>query len=102
MQFKIMGGDKRFEILEDLLIENGHMSDVNAHFIILPLPLTRDGETLNAPRETRKIKLNDIILSAEEGDIFFGGLVPSDLRYLARTLPIFPYPLIRHFAPQSE
>lgn len=100
MQFKIMGGDKRFEILEDLLIENGHMSDVNAHFIILPLPLTRDGETLNAPRETRKIKLNDIILSAEEGDIFFGGLVPSDFKakIQAEGAVIYDYNALDRFA----
>ncbi len=78
MKFKIMGGDKRFEILESLLVGDGHIPDSDAHFIILPLPLTRDGEALNAPRATHTIKLNDIILAADEGDIFFGGLVPSD------------------------
>ena len=100
MQFKIMGGDKRFEILENLLIENGHMPDDNARFIILPLPLTRDGETLNAPREKHKIKLSDIILAADEGDIFFGGLVPGDFKakILAAGAVIYDYNALDRFA----
>ena len=100
MQFKIMGGDKRFEILENLLIENGHMPDDNARFIILPLPLTRDGETLNAPREKHKIKLSDIILDADEGDIFFGGLVPGDFKakILAAGAVIYDYNALDRFA----
>ncbi len=78
MEFKIIGGDKRFEILESLLVADGHTKSENAHIIILPLPLTRDGETLNAPRQAEAIRLADIILAADEGDIFFGGLIPPD------------------------
>lgn len=78
MQFKIIGGDKRFEILKKLLISEGHTLSPDAHIIILPLPLTRDGETLNAPFERGKIALSDIVEAADEGDLFFGGLIPSD------------------------
>lgn len=78
MQFTVIGGDKRFEILKRLLISEGHTISLDSHIIILPLPLTRDGVTLNAPLDPETINLSDIIDIADEGDIFFGGLVPPD------------------------
>lgn len=78
MQFKILGGDKRFEILKDMLVSSGHTVSDNAHIIILPLPVSRDGENLNAPNESAAIPLSDIVHSADEGDIFFGGMIPPD------------------------
>ena len=78
MQFKIIGGDKRFKILKKLLISGGHAISPDAHIIILPLPLTRDGKNLNAPLERDKIALSEIVETADEGDIFLGGLIPPD------------------------
>ena len=93
MQFKIIGGDKRFEILKKLLISSGHTISPDAHIIILPLPLTRDGKSLNAPFERDKISLSDIIEAADEGDVFFGGLIPPDFasKIMATGALIFDY-----------
>ncbi len=78
MRFKIIGGDRRFEILKEILVLSGHTYDPSAHIIILPLPLSRDGRTLNAPACEKEILLSDIIEQADEGDIFLGGLVDSN------------------------
>lgn len=78
MQFRILGGDKRFEILKNMLLSSGHTINDDAHIIILPLPVSRDGETLNAPNESAAILLSEIVHAADEGDIFFGGMIPPE------------------------
>ncbi len=100
VQLKIIGGDKRFEILGNMLIEDGHTLSDNSHIIVLPLPLTRDGENLNAPRENTAIRLSDIILAADEGDVFFGGLIPSDFaaKIRATGAVIYDYNALDRFA----
>ena len=48
----------------------------NAHFIILPLPFTRDRLSLNAPLFDEKIPIADICALATSDKFFFGGQLP--------------------------
>lgn len=100
MQFNIIGGDNRFEILEKMLTESGHTVSKNARVFILPLPVSRDGITVNAPRQNDKILLSDIIQNTEEGDIYFGGLIPEDfaLKLRATGAVVFDYNACEEFA----
>lgn len=41
--------------------------------IVLPLPLTRDGQTLNAPYSEKKLKLDDLRLYSREKTVFTSG-----------------------------
>lgn len=45
----------------------------DADIVILPLPFSTDGITVNAPYSDRKIKLDDLLEKLNEGTILFGG-----------------------------
>lgn len=99
--FLIAGGDLRFAALAEKLSEehdvyvlglgdNALPSEVRpisqtsemkkqADYIILPLPVTSDGKTLNAPHSKEKIMLEDLLTSVKSGGIAFGGLLPPAL-----------------------
>lgn len=66
MQFGVIGGDRRQEVLLELLRKDGYPTAaygvagetaweeaVSAETVILPLPLCREGDTLNIPGEQR-------------------------------------------------
>lgn len=84
----VIGGDKRFDYLRkmlcnndcfpaDYLIENLHNFDK----VVLPYPLSFDGNTLNAPSVDGKLFLSDIISSLSPMQtLFLGGKLPEGLR----------------------
>lgn len=66
MLFGIIGGDRRQEVLLELLRKDGYPAAaygvagekdwemaVSAEVVLLPLPLCREGDTLNIPEEHR-------------------------------------------------
>ena len=81
----VIGGDKRFDYLRkmlcnndcfpaDYLIENLHNFDK----VVLPYPLSFDGNTLNAPSVDGKLFLSDIISSLSPiQTLFLGGKLPE-------------------------
>lgn len=87
----VIGGDKRahyiaellasdgFEVGEALLSADGDASKMTfdaalkCGVIILPTPVTKDGETLFAPRAEDKVALVDIIQGVEKGTLLLGG-----------------------------
>lgn len=103
MKFRILGGDVRFEMLEEMLTAEGHTVDRHENITILPLPVTRDGVTLNAPRENGVIQLSDIVSTADEGDIFIGGMLPDDFaaRLKASGAIVFDYNAREDFTLQN-
>ena len=52
-----------------------------ADSLILPLPVSRDGEKLNASED---VLIEDIIELVSPGTLVFGGMMPSDLKSLIR------------------
>lgn len=82
----VIGGDKRSEILAELLTESGYdtiyaedndtiRSALNRRCIVLPLPVTRDGRTLNSQAVNDTVLLVDIINNIHpHSRILCGGL----------------------------
>lgn len=81
--FAILGGDRRALAAAKILSENfeirffgfGDGSTLektleNADYALLPIPLTRDGKTLNAPFSKEKTPLSEIF--AAQNTVFFG------------------------------
>ncbi len=99
--FAVLGGDLRFVYLAGALAEDGfsvitagfdhadlphcvtgctHMAQAvrGADFVILPLPVTTDGETLNAPFSRSRMTLDELAECVRSGQTVVGGqLSPS-------------------------
>lgn len=62
-----------------LLMQPPELSNLisNSEYVILPLPITRDGATLNAPFSDEKIELNEEFWSSLERKVVFGGMISS-------------------------
>lgn len=86
MTFHIMGGDLRQHYLEAYIRSKGFSvtssylggaapPDWQADILILPLPVSRDRETLNTPLSKEKITLSDIQKNFK-GKAVFGGILP--------------------------
>lgn len=94
--FAVVGGDLRFMYVAGALAEDGFSvitagldhtdlpacvtgcSDVaqavrGAEFVVLPLPVTTDGRTLNAPLCRTQILLKDVLACLSPGQIVLGG-----------------------------
>lgn len=101
--FLVAGGDLRFVTLAEKLAEhytvyaagfdrNVTMSDRvrvidrvtdmkgRADYIVLPLPVSSDGITVNTPYSGRSLSLDSVITAVKEGGIVFGGLVPAEIK----------------------
>lgn len=50
-----------------------------AKVVILPLPVSKDGDTLNAPFSGKTVSLNEVLNLTREGQIVFGGIFEKDL-----------------------
>lgn len=91
----ILGGDERSLRLGDFLeakglnvcyygfsgitcFENLRQALEGKRCVILPLPFTRDRETLNTPLSDEKIKLRDIAAQADKNTYIFGGQLTGD------------------------
>ncbi len=98
MKIHLMGGDERQLYLADYISDRGFpvslsylggtaSPDWEADVLILPLPVSRDGETLNAPLSQETIPLKTIF-EQFKGSFLFGGKFPksapsSAIDYLA-------------------
>lgn len=88
----ILGGDKRFEYVEQYLSENGFevspcrsetelLSEAeNSKTVVLPLPVTRDGVYINMKSANPQISLKTLISAIKKGDAVIGGIVKPDLK----------------------
>ncbi len=98
-KYLLAGGDTRHRLMAELLIQNGErvfcygmdgciqlpndailvetVPEVDK--IILPIPVTRDQELLNAPYSSQPILLQDLILSIPQGSHIYGGLFPAKM-----------------------
>ena len=88
----IIGGDKRFEYVEQYLSENGFevspcrsetelLSEAeNSKTVVLPLPVTRDGVYINMKSANPQISLKTLISAIKKGDAVIGGIVKPDLK----------------------
>lgn len=52
--------------------------------IILPLPVTTDGESVNAPFSSERLPLDEVLLYAKRDALLCGGMVSEDLQNRAR------------------
>lgn len=98
-KFSILGGDKRNLELARLLMEDGNevqifgFEDTDLYLpkcekldeamtygdvIVGPLPMSRDGKTLNAPFTPKKIELERILKGLTKGNIFVAGKINQD------------------------
>lgn len=88
MNIAVVGGDKRFEVIAKKLeryvsgtVLLGHGKNErreNTNIYILPVPVSRDGITVNAPLSKENYRLEDIITA--KPDIILGGLIPKDFK----------------------
>ena len=97
--FALVGGDRRQAFLAGLLAEEGYtviaagleetelpcrvtgctnpgQAVALADWVVLPLPVTRDGTALNAPFSRTPILLSDLAESLTAGQRVFGGNIP--------------------------
>lgn len=99
IRFAVVGGDQRSIKLSELLLNDGHRVEVfgfdkvlnedtnksliqvinDADVVIGPLPLSNDGETLNAPFNSKDIQLKELINSITSKQIFIGGKIDKDI-----------------------
>ncbi len=88
MKIHLMGGDSRQLYLADYISDRGFSVSLSylggtarpiwdADILILPLPVSRDGVTLNAPFSEEKISLQTIFRQFK-GRHLFGGMLPKD------------------------
>ncbi len=93
--FLVLGGDKRQLYAAERLAEKGlavHIcalgeegcADVagavaEATHIVLPLPVTRDGSTLNAPLCSSKIQLKGVFECLNSGQTVFAGMIAPEM-----------------------
>lgn len=103
----VFDADRRFEYTKKELLKNGFraisakafdrelldsaLSSVSA--VLLPLPVSRDGVTLNYPSFEEKIPLDSIAFSLSDGTRVLGGMFSqrSKLPFLKRGLEVFDY-----------
>jgi dipicolinate synthase subunit A len=90
--FVVFGSDSRFEYTLKALERNGHeavsfrdipMLDFSTlrgrdKALVLPLPFSRDGKSVNLPALPYAVTLNGITGSLKNGDIVFGGMLTED------------------------
>ena len=101
-RFALLGGDRRQLYLADLLERDGHGTAlwgfdkeglpqssleeaVQADCVILPLPVTKDGEGLYLPLDSGSLRLEELWpLLRPAGQVICGGMLSDGLRARAR------------------
>ena len=87
MKIHLMGGDERQLYLADYISDRGFsvslsylggtgLPDWEAEVLILPLPASRDGVTLNAPLSAETVSLERVFQNFR-GKLLFGGRLPA-------------------------
>jgi len=107
-KFAVMGGDLRFRLFAEALQadkqevyrfflspkEHHPLSDLaNANYVMLPLPISKDGVHLNAPFSEEPIPLHNLFTKFHPRQIIFGGMVDAKIQTLADAygLKLFDY-----------
>ena len=109
----VIGGDMRQSILAALLGSDGYsvgsyglsstegegipdsiettddLKDFDA--VILPMPVTQDGENINAPMYDKKIPLNSVMRSIPANTVVLGGKLPVELVKQYKQLSFYDY-----------
>ena len=95
----VLGGDKRQKYLADFLKEDGYNTirlfdggnaiSIDSAFdtVVLPMPISRDGFTLNAPLHTDSIHLS-YIFGLCSGKAVFGGGATNAIKQMAKEYDI--------------
>lgn len=92
MLISVIGGDKRFLYTSKRLSDLGHTvlcaatekpdstltQALKAQAIVLPMPVSRDGITLNAPLYDKSIKLCDVLSQLDGKQLLLGGITKID------------------------
>lgn len=101
--FLIAGGDLRFATLADTLanlytvyavgfdrnaaasgkvrlIDRITDMNVRADYIVLPLPVSADGVTVNTPYSGRSLSIESLVPVIKESGIVFGGMIAPDIK----------------------
>ena len=97
-KFAVIGGDLRFCLLAQALkadkqevyrfflsqTEQHPLSHIaNADYVILPLPISKDGVHLNAPLSQELVGLHNLFTKFHPRQILFGGIVDAKIQTLA-------------------
>ena len=93
----IVGGDKRQKYLKEYLVQSGFSVDSYGLFdwdddtdklksiinensaIVLPLPATRNGKTINMPFSKKEISVDHLLPFLGKENLVFGGIIKDDL-----------------------
>ncbi|MBQ8786791.1 MAG: dipicolinate synthase subunit DpsA [Oscillospiraceae bacterium] len=119
----IAGGDLRFATLADKLTDSyivyavgfdrnittsdrvrtiDRIADMNvrADYIILPLPVSADGITVNTPYSGKNIPLESLIPVLKENGVVFGGMISDDIKKLfeEKDITVADYAVREEFA----
>ncbi len=74
----LYGFDKNIEI-DDLEIEDDVDYALSSDIIILPVPVTFDGETINAPYSKNPLTISEFLDGISPSALVFGGQIKNDL-----------------------
>lgn len=121
--FLIAGGDLRFVTLADTLAEDNRVfaagfdrnvamsekvqlidraADLKerADYIILPLPVSADGVTVNTPYSGRSVSLESLVPAIKENGTVFGGIVTPEVRKIfeEKKIDVVDYSVREEFA----
>ena len=105
MRIAIVGGDARMPEVAAALQSAGHRAEISAaggtplspralaeaEAVLLPQPLTRDGETLNAPTSPLPLPLAALFSMLPEGVPLLCGHADDSLQRVAAGHPLLPY-----------
>ncbi|MFT9077876.1 dipicolinate synthase subunit DpsA [Ethanoligenens sp.] len=81
-----VGFERKIPISSDVLhVKNAAEAVERAHCVILPLPFTVDGSTVNAPFSRAPIPLQSIWEAADHDPLITGGMLSPDVVEAART-----------------
>lgn len=74
----LYGFDKNIEI-DDLEIEDDVDYALSSDIVILPVPVTFDGETINAPYSKKPLTISEFLDGISPSALVFGGQIKNDL-----------------------
>ena len=74
----LYGFDKNIEI-DDLEIEDDVDYALSSDIVILPVPVTFDGETINAPYSKKPLTISEFLDGITHSALVFGGQIKKEL-----------------------
>lgn len=90
----LVGGDKRRLYTEKYFADKGYKTvsyeknpeeffeklEKSNAVLILPLPFTRDGETVNSVDSDKKLKISELLTKLKKGDKIIGGMLSEEFK----------------------